>query len=321
MVCTLPAVSRPEKVAGTTGIVRDVETTMRANPHFIRHLNRRTFLSAALATPALAAILASCGKDNKAAGNSIEHATGHEDLVLRVGFEGGFTAPQFQFVRVPTLLISGDGRAIAAGAQTAQYPGPLLPTLTERSINEAGIQKVLELAEAAKLLQPPPDYSADMMVADAPDTVVILAANGQTYEHRAYALAMGAPETTPARKALAGFVAAIGDLSAAAGAANLGAEKMLVAESYRIRATIVTDADLANYDQTVPPVKVAWPADAGISLASAATCAIVSASKVDAVFKPATQLTFFTEGNAIYQVATVAKLPGDSCAPAPTANS
>lgn len=294
---------------------------MQTNHHFTQHLNRRTFLSAALATPALAAVLASCGKDNKAAGNSIKHATGREDLVLRVGFEGGFTAPQSQFARVPTLLISGDGRAIAAGAQTEQYPGRLLPALNERSITEAGIQRVLELAEASKLLQPPPDYSAEMNVADAPDTVLILSANGQTYTHRAYALGMGTPETTPARKALADFVAAVSDLAAVAGAANLGTEMTLVADSYRLQATAVTDADLADYDQTIPPVKVAWPADAGVSLSSASTCAVASAAKVDAVLKAATQLTFFTEADAIYQVAAVAKLPGDRCEPNPTITS
>ena len=294
---------------------------MHTNHHLTQRLDRRTFLSAALAVPALAAVLASCGKDNKAAGNAIKHATGREDLVLRVGYEGGFTTRQNQFARVPSLLISGDGRALTAGAQTEQYPGPLLPTLTERSITEAGIQKVLERAEAAKLLQPPPDYTVPMNVADAADTVVILSVNGQTYEHCAYALGMGAPETSPARKALADFVAAVGDLPAVAGAANLGTEKLFVAESYRIQASVVTEADLANYDQTTPPVKVAWPADAGVSLATAETCAVVPASKVDAVFKTATQLTFFTEASAIYQVAAVAKLPGDSCAPAPTPNS
>ncbi len=294
---------------------------MHTNHHFTQRLDRRTLLSAALAVPALAAVLAACGKDNKAAGNSIQHATGREDLVLRVGFEGGFTAPQFQFVRVPTLLISGDGRAIATGAQTQQYPGPLLPALTERSITETGIQKVLALADAAKLLQPPPDYSADMTVADAPDTVVILAVNGRTYEHRAYALGMATPETTPARKALADFVAAVGDLTSVAGAANLSTEKVLVPEDYRIQATVVTDADLANYDQTMPPVKLPWPADAGVSLSSASTCAVVPAAKVDAVLKAATQLTFFTESATIYQVAAVAKLPGDNCTPTPTTNS
>ena len=41
-----------------------------------------------------------------------------------------------------------------------------------------------------------------MMVADAADTVVTISANGVTYEHRAYALGMGAgdaPETDKAR--------------------------------------------------------------------------------------------------------------------------
>ncbi|CAB4882628.1 unannotated protein [freshwater metagenome] len=286
---------------------------MQTNDHFIKDLDRRTFLMTALVAPALAAALAACGSTNKAASNAIRHATGREDLVLRIGYEGGFTAPSYQFVRVPTALISGDGRVIAAGVQTEQFPGPLLPALTERTITEAGIQRVLELADAAKLLQPPPDYTAEMNVADAPDTVVTLTVNGQTYEHRAYALGMTEPESTPARKALAGFVTAMSDFATVAGAANLGGEGPLVAENYRIQARVVTDADLAGYDQSIPPVKVAWPSGAGVGLASASTCAVVAAPNVDAVLQAATQMTFFTDNGVIYQVAAVAKLPGDTC--------
>lgn len=279
------------------------------------NLNRRTFLAAAIAVPSLAAILAACGSDKKASGSGIQHADSKDDVVVRIGYEGGFTPPSYQFIRIPTLLITGDGRVISQGAQIEIYPGPLLPTLQERSINEAGIQKVLAFADASKLLQPVPSYEAPMNIADAPDTVVTITVNAQTYEHRAYALGIDTPETSPARVALAAFVEAMGDITKIAGAENLGTDKVLVADSYRIQARSMTVEDLAGYEapEQPSPQIVAWPSGTGVTLASATKCAEVSASKVDAVLKAATQLTFFSEDGTTYQVAAVAKLAGDMC--------
>jgi hypothetical protein len=260
-------------------------------------------------------ILGACASTAKTAGTgnstSIKHATGKDDLVLRIGFEGGFTAPATQFIRVPTLLISGDGRLITPGAQTQQFPGPLLPALFERSISEAGMQKVLELADNAHLLQPPPDYTAPMTVADAPDTVVVVSANGQTFKHVAYALGMGDPEKTPARTTLAAFVAALQNIETAVGTTNLGIDKPMVVESYRIQASAINAADIAG--QEPAPQVVEWPATAGVTLASARTCAIAMGAKVGSVLQAATQTTVFSEGGTMYRMAAVAKLPGDAC--------
>jgi hypothetical protein len=277
--------------------------------------NRRTFLSAALATPALAAILAACANEIETAGNVIKHGASPDDVVLRVGFEGGFTAPASQFTRIPTVLISGDGRVIIAGAQIELYPGPLLPALVERSISEAGVQKVLSFADDSKLLQTPPDYSAEINVADVPDTVVIVSVNGQTYEHRAFALGMETPEQTPARVRLAGFVEAMARIETVAGVENLGPEKPIATDEYRIQARELTAEDLAGYapEPDPTPQLVEWPSDAGVTLASAGSCAIVSGATVAALLNAATQLTFFTENAKTYQVAAIAKLPGDLC--------
>ena len=54
-------------------------------------------------------------------------------------------------------------------------------------------------------------------------------------------------------------------------------------------------------------------ATVALALASATECAEISASKVDAVLKTATQLTFFSENGVTYQVAAIAKLAGDIC--------
>lgn len=273
--------------------------------------DRRTLISRAIALSSLTWVLGACARDNKTAGAVITHATGKDDLVLRIGFEGGFTAPSFQFVRIPTLLISGDGRVITAGAQTEIFPGPLLPALYQRSINEAGILNVLVFADKAKLIQPPPDYTADLHVADAPNTVVIVSANGQTYKHSAYALGMGSPESTTARKCLAAFVAQMSNIESVAGLGNLGQDAPLVPDNYLVQARELADSDLAAYD---PPAHVmAWPTNAGVSLGATSTCAVVPAAKVDAVLKTATQNTVFTDAAKTYQVAAIALLPGDQC--------
>lgn len=286
-------------------------------------MNRRSFLSAALAVPSLAALLAACGDDRvspgdttggtnpgtgSTPGNDIVHPTGADDVVLRIATEGGFVAPDSIFVAVPTLLLSGNGRAIEVGAIPEIYPGPLLPPLFERSISEAGVQAVLQAAKAAGLLAAPPDYSMPdgIGIADAPDTVVRIAANGTVYEHRANALGME-QTSTPARDRLSAFVNAMSDLAKVAGADTLGQSAALVPTAYRIRATQV---DPTQYTEPAPTL-VAWPEAISVRLPEAATCAVIPASEVGSLFADANQLTFFTETDAAYQVAVVQVLPGD----------
>ena len=292
-----------------------------------RGFSRRTMLGALAATPAIAALLAACGSDaqtaattadstanstgNSSTGSGIEHPAGKGEVVLRFGYVGGFVPQGFAFTNAPSLLVTGDGRVIRGGVVPAIYPGPLLPALNERSITEAGIQRLLDLAETAHLLQTPPDYSAETMVADAADTQVIINAKGQQFLHQAAALGFDTPEKTEARQALAKFVELISDLATVVGAENLGPEIPLAPESYRLQARVVTEQELTGFD--IEPTRVPWPTDAGVSLADAAQCAMVPADAVGALLTEANQLTYFTEGDAIYQVSAIALLPGDAC--------
>ena len=235
--------------------------------------------------------------------------------VIRYGAEGGFVAPDTLFVNLPSLVVSGDGRAFVPGAVPAIYPGPLLMPMGVRTISEAGIQQVLAEASTAGLLATPPDYGADTMVADAPDTVVRLTVDAGSFEHRAYALGFvvddqGAPadEVTPARRALHGFVLALGDLAATVGA-ELGEETLFEPSEYRVRATPVAEADLAGLDPA--PTIVDWPASIGLDLATATDCARVSADAAGALFAAADQLTHFRQGEVLYRLAVAGVLPGD----------
>lgn len=85
---------------------------------------------------------------------------------------------------------------------TMEFPGPLMNPVFVRSISEAGIAKVLQLADDAGLLGPAPDYElpGDVGIADAPNTVVSASSpTAAGARHVAYALGLdqmdGGPST------------------------------------------------------------------------------------------------------------------------------
>jgi hypothetical protein len=242
------------------------------------------------------------------------HPTGADEIVLRIAFEGGFVPVEVAFVNPPTLIITGDGRVIQPAATTMQYPGPLVPAFSERTISEDGIQAVLALAEEHGMLADV-QYASNDNIADAPDTVVTLNVDGQTYEHRAYALGIdGSPEggeSDAARAALFEFVTAVSDLDTAAGPATLGPEQDYQAQAYLIQARPVEGEPEAV--EGIEATVVDWPAAAPVRLADATECAEVPAADVAELFGAATQLTYFTEGETTYSLAVTPRLPGRTC--------
>jgi hypothetical protein len=289
---------------------------------------RRQVLAGLLGVPALALLVAACGDDGvdpstsapdatpgSGSGDVIEHSNDPSVALIRLADEGGFVPVDTSFVRLPSLIISGDGRAFVPGAVPEIYPGPLVMPMGVRSITEAGIQRLLGLARLAGLLAPAPDYSAEIMIADAPDTVVSLTVGDGTFEHRAYALgfdtdAQGVPvEVTPARRTLLDFVRSLRDLVTTVGASELGEESLFEPAQYRLRATPVTDAELVGLEPA--PTFVDWPDSTGLDLTTASDCARVPAAAVGTLFTDADQLTFFRQGDALYRIAVAGVLPGD----------
>lgn len=284
-------------------------------------MNRRTFLAAVLGTPALAALIAACG-DDSSSGSGYTFQESPDEVVIRIGYEGGFVGPGALFSTLPTFLLTGDGRSFTPGATTMIYPGPLLMPMFERSVTKKGIEKVLKLADDAGLLGEIPDYEMPdgPVVMDASDTVVVINVNGKTYTHSANALGMGLPEdntggdtgavaeVTPARQNLLQFVTLMGDLAKVAGAGNVGTDGAWSPTEYRFQAMAVDPTQWVEPSPTI----VEWPVETGIVLADSAQCAKAAAEKVDDLFANATQLTFFEEDELIYQLAVVGVLPGDA---------
>ncbi len=301
-------------------------------------MNRRVFLSTLFVTPAVAAFLTSCGDDSTTPGATVPgtadsspettspvgvaHPTGAGEAVLRLGYEGGYMTADMAFSQSPSMVITGDGLVLTPGAVPAIYPGPLVMPYFQRNIDEEGIQIVLAEAKASGLLASPPDYTLPegVGIADAPDTVLVLQANGATYEHRAYALDAtgGDPNaSTPARDALGGFVVALGDLEQLVGAEHLGEEAAFAPMAYRIRATPTDPPALIDTaaGSTAPlepqPTVQEWPSGSGVALADASECVRADASKLGEILTAATQLTWFREAGITYVVAVAIALPGD----------
>jgi hypothetical protein len=136
---------------------------------------------------ALSLLLAACAAPGGSSG-PIEHPTG-DDLVLRIEFSGGFVGPAFIFTSFPSFTLSGDGRVIVPGAQDAIFPGPALPAVNVRRLSEAGIQAVLnEVARTGQFGASVAYRGAQNCVADAPDTIFTLHADGRQVQVTVYAL-------------------------------------------------------------------------------------------------------------------------------------
>ncbi|HEY3485380.1 MAG TPA: hypothetical protein VGK49_08340 [Ilumatobacteraceae bacterium] len=239
------------------------------------------------------------------------HPTGADDVVVRIGYEGGFVPVEVSFTSLPTVLVSGDS-VYQQGPVPAIYPGPLLPNIQVQSITGAGIQSILALADGAGLLQEI-EYVQPDNIADAPDTVVTIDVDGSTYVHRAYALGMAGGsdggETDPARIALADFIADVQAYVNDPVNGEVSEASTFEATTYLIQSYPVDDT--SGYD--VEPTFVEWPAEVSVRLADAAECAAMPAPEVSALFADSNQLTFFTEDGVTYKVAVKPQLPGDAC--------
>ena len=145
----------------------------------------------AAATSSLLLTLAACAETpvDPGDGGGIDHSTSPDHVLVRISSEGGFTPVEWTYTNFPFYSLYGDGTLVVPGAQIEIYPGPALPAISSRQVDEAGIQAILEEAIAAV-----EDVPADlndlgyMSIADASTTVITVSAGGVDRTIRAYAL-------------------------------------------------------------------------------------------------------------------------------------
>jgi hypothetical protein len=197
----------------------------------------------------------------------IDHATGADDLLVRVTLEGGFVPVEWNLTNVPAFSLYGEGTLVQPGAQIEIYPSPALPAISSRTVDEAGIQAILRAAlDATDGMPADLGDIGSMNVADAATTVITVRADGIERSIEAYALAevperpdgMG-EDVYRARQRLSALVGTLGALDQWLPAGSLGEEN-----SYRGEAARLFVGEYRKVDD-LPQEPIAWPMDGALS--------------------------------------------------------
>jgi len=144
----------------------------------------------------LALLLSSCARFGSPPSSSapIPHPAG-DALVFRMATSGGLVPAEYVLSAIPGFTLVGDGRVIVTGPQVEIYPGPALPALNVRRLSDAGMQLVLrEILDSGRFAADAAWLGANSFVADAPDTVFTMRADGREVEVRVYALGILDPQ-------------------------------------------------------------------------------------------------------------------------------
>ncbi|CAN5415739.1 hypothetical protein BH11ACT8_BH11ACT8_35100 [soil metagenome] len=260
-----------------------------------------------VADPGSSQVPGTPSSDVSSASSGIEHATGADDVVLRVFVGGGFVAADYAFTNQPSLLVTGDGRVFLPAADEG-VDGQRLASLRVVQGDEDTIQQVLALAQEHGLLSKPPSYedTSGPLISDAPTTSVLLNAAGGSFEHDAYALSFGAGSPTEAeqgdRAELAAFIDEATALFADTESSPYEPSRLrLRAEAFGgepgNRSTVVA------WPSVEPPVDLASVADSG--------CVAVPAEGLVDALSSADFSTYFRQGGEVYTVSAAAVLPGE----------
>lgn len=295
----------------------------------------RTARPAALALGLL--VLAACGGGGPDVAGAAPGSPATDDpgaeLVLQVQHVGGFVTPTMLATRLPVVSVYDDGRVITQGPQIAIFPGPALPNVLVRQVDDGGVERLVDLAleagvgEDRDLGRPP--------VADVPTTRFTVVTEEST--RRTDVEALGAfdmapsegvepasgpapetglsPEALAARAELNALLSALTDLEATLGAEAVGPEQPYEPEALAVVATPWVDpgADLGAQPE------VPWPGPAlpGESMAEGLdlSCVTVTAPELGDVLaaaESATSATPWTSGGQRWSLAFRPLLPHES---------
>jgi len=276
---------------------------------------------------AIAAVAAACVGSAGAAGSTPSpEPVDPAKVIFRVTWEGGFVTPEMLLGRLPAIVVQADGRVITQGPVLAIYPGPFMPNLQERTLSEAGLERLIALARENDLLK---DVHYDFPgIADAADTVLEIYLDGQSYRVSAYALAEAgfegeiapAIELEPAevegRVALREFIDALMTVPEADYVDQPHTYELEALRLYVKPAQVVENSEFPGEQ---PPI--AWPLD---NLATAGTaidnpsvdrCLVVEGADLETILpllQGANQLSVFESEGELYSLIPRPLYPGES---------
>ena len=241
-----------------------------------------------------------------------------EGLVLRAWVTQALPPPA-TFSWGSSVVIA-DGKVISPGAQILIYPGPLMPTLNERSITPVGVSRVLEAALAAGLLAGPTDLTGGVQPG-AMTAHILFVINGQEREvigdPGKQIVCIQAPCTAPpgTPEAFAGYWAQLADVSSLA-QGELGGDQPYVPTRV---AVLITDP--APAEDGLEPALAQWPLSQPLREFGVATgtgddrCGVVEGAELPAFLTAAgqaNQLSQWTDGTTGGRMLVVRPmLPGE----------
>jgi hypothetical protein len=275
--------------------------------------------------------LTACADDPSGSGGSATPSplppVDADEVILRLSYEGGFVPAGFPLLDVPAFTLYGDGTVVTPGAQIEIYPGPALPAVVERHVDETAIAAIVERARDAGLGAGDLDLSdtGDVAIADASTAVFTLTVDGRTTTAEAYALGFDGDAAMPgmteeqirARRELADLATDLTDLSWVAGqGGDVGAEQMYVGDAARLLVGPLRE------DPELPQGPVDWPIATKlrslgepVSWDESTRCAIVDGDDWDAIraaAEGANQLSPWTDGRTERSVAFRPLLPDEN---------
>lgn len=189
----------------------------------------------------------------------IQHPTGARDLVVRVEVGGGFLPVEASLVQIPGFSLFGNGQVVVTGPQIEIYPGPALPNLQGRLIDERGIQAILEAARDAGLEGPDRQYD-DPTIADAGTTTFTVVADGDRHVTTAYALSES-DDPNSDRAKLYEFSRKLGDLESWLPEGSFGKEQPFEFDALRVFVT----SEFPEGGEELPQSEKEWPLSAPLS--------------------------------------------------------
>jgi hypothetical protein len=173
--------------------------------------------------------------------------------------------PSATFGRLPSALISLDGRVLSGGAVPAIFPGPLVIPIVERRITPNGWARIVGAAREAGLLSGVRDFTGGSLAPGSMAARLEIAADGRVYDLTGDPSRIMVCVTTPCNpqpgtpEAFGGFVSRLNDLGSWLGA-DLGAEALHVPVGY----AVVVGPPPAN-EQGLAQPPMAWPLAGGFA--------------------------------------------------------
>lgn len=275
---------------------------------------------------AIAAVAMACVSAGAAGSTPSSKPVDPDKVIFRVSWEGGFVTPEMLLGRLPTVAVYADGRAITQGPVLAIYPGPFMPNLQERTLSEAALERLIELAREKDLLK---DAHYDFHgIADAADTVLEINLDDKSYRVSAYALAEAGfdgeiapqielePVEVEGRAALREFIDALMTVPETDYVDQPHAYEF---ESLRLYVKPAEIVENSEFPGEQPPI--AWPLDdlatsgTAIDNPSADRCLVVEGDDLETVLpllQGANQLSVFESEGALYSLIPRPLYPDES---------